>query len=162
MASTLKPPPTLDCCRVLEYAILDKSVRYSGHSHLYAGETEVGPVPRLAICEENIEGKKRSGVLLLHCGHDWTSIGCAAYASVQEARQSAEQSYPGVSALWVDAHVSEEEAAHHLQELWKPMSCRLCGKMPFQTNERFIERDGSFICESCIRASHELLREDKQ
>ena len=48
-----KPPLAISGCRVEQYAIRDRSMKYSGHSSLYRDGKEVGPVPRLAICRDH-------------------------------------------------------------------------------------------------------------
>jgi hypothetical protein len=159
MTEHLKPPPTLEACRVLEYAILDSSVRFSGHSNLFRGEKEVGPVPRLAICERAGGGE----YFLFHCDNDWTVLGIEAYESIAQARISAEEVYPGAAALWIDPHVTTQEAAMHLDELWDDRRCNLCGKTPLQfENPRFIEKNGTWIYESCVKSCYELLQEDAE
>lgn len=60
------PPPLIEGARVLQYALLDRTVTYSGHSRLFVGGKEVGPVPRLAIGKAMSDGK----VLLFHCDND--------------------------------------------------------------------------------------------
>src|SRR5437764_6908234 len=113
MKQDLKPPPTLESCRVLEYAILESSaVHYSGHSNLFVGDEEIGPVPRLAICQVPAE----SGVYLFHCAHEWATLGSEKWESLQAAKTAVEEVYRGVSALWIDAHVTDEDAARHLEE----------------------------------------------
>ena len=57
------PPPVLDNARVLEYAIVDSSVRFSGSLQLFHGGKRVGPVPGLAICRD----PDVVGLLPFHC-----------------------------------------------------------------------------------------------
>src|SRR5260370_36143249 len=108
------PPPVLDSARVIEYAVLDKSVRYSGHSSLFVDGRELGPVPRLAICQP-LDG---ASALLFHCSGEWTVLGAAEYPSVREAKNRAERIYPGVSSHWIETHVTEQEAERYLYEVW--------------------------------------------
>jgi hypothetical protein len=81
--------------RVLEYAILDESVTYSGHSSLFVGNVkehlkELGPVPRLAIAQDLKTGE----IMLLHCDQDWEVLGLGGnYDSVAKAKASAERAY---------------------------------------------------------------------
>ena len=71
MKQALRPPPTLACYRVLEYAVLSEAIRYSGHSNLFRGDAEVGPVPCLAICQ----GTNNPEIVLHHCDANWTILG---------------------------------------------------------------------------------------
>ena len=67
-----KPPPLLGNGRLLEYAVVDESVTYSGHSWLFVGDPtsglkELGPVPCLAITNDLKTGE----IALLHCDAEW-------------------------------------------------------------------------------------------
>lgn len=159
MLEGIKPPPTLDCCRVLAYAIVDDSVRYTGQGMLFVGDQEVGPVPRLAICQDGESGR----VFLFYCGHDWTTLASSGAISPEAAKNTAERMYAGVSALWIDALVTEEEAAKHLDEIWSGWRCNFCGRRPIDfENPRFITKNGAWICDSCVRACYEVLQSDEQ
>src|SRR5258708_11927337 len=118
------PPPALGCARVIEYAVLDESVGYTGRPTIFVGDEELGRVQRLAICDD----KKSSRVLLLHCDEDWDARAISGFETVSEAKNHAERRYPGVSAQWIDAHVSEEEAERHLDEMFGDNRCSFCGK----------------------------------
>ena len=157
MMPVLKPPPTIGFYRVVEYAILDESISYHGHGGLFGGKKEVGPVPCLAICMVG----KGPGVLLLHCNHDWTVRGISERESLGAARDFAEQIYPGVSSFWIDAHVTEEEAAKHLKELGNGQ-CIFCKSALDGENSRFIQKNDVWICESCVKECYELLQSDIQ
>src|SRR5690349_8890919 len=104
------PPPVLDCARLIEYAILDKTVEFSGHSALFVNGNEVGPVPCLAICED----LKSSSILLFHCGTDWNVLGCAAHTSIVDAESRAESIYRGVRSQWRRTNTSREAAVAYL------------------------------------------------
>jgi hypothetical protein len=148
------PPPVLDCARVIEFAVLDESVGYSGRTLLFVDGKELGQVPCLAICE----GKKHEDVLLFHCDRDWTVLGCSAHGSVGEAKDRAEHIYPGLSARWVDAHVSDEEAERYLDEMFRDDRCSFCGKRADQV-ERLIQKDEARICDRCIDEFHGMIHE---
>jgi len=151
-----KPPPVLACCRVLRYAVLSSSVRYSGHSNLYVDGRELGPVPSLAICQP----LDRAEILLCHCARDWTVLGAAAYASIGEAKKRAEAIYPGVARAWVDARISKSQATAYLNSVvWKGMKCTVCGKRPDEIS-RMLEKGKVRICDSCIREFYRFLEED--
>src|SRR3954469_8504493 len=107
-----KPPPVLGNARVLEYAVLDESVRYSGHSSLFVGIAnhglkELGPVPCLAIVEDLKSGE----IMLLHCNQEWDLLGVGGkYQSTAQAKASAERAYHGASSCWVDPEITRDEA----------------------------------------------------
>jgi ClpX C4-type zinc finger protein len=152
-----KPPPVLDSARVLEYAELDSSVGFSGRILLYVDGKELGPAPCLAICQNLREAE----ILLFHCDLDWTVLGTGGYATVADAKSRAERIYPGVSACWVEAHVSEQEATQYLDELSHDQRCSFCGKRPDQI-EKLIEQGDARICNFCIEEFHQMLREESE
>ena len=117
---------------VLEYAILDESVTYSGHSSLFVGTEdgvlkELGPVPCLAIAQELETG----AIMLLHCDQEWGVLGLGGnYESVSEAKAKAERAYHGVSVRWVETKVTEEEALKFIDEVWSDERCSFRDKIP--------------------------------
>jgi hypothetical protein len=100
-----RPPHILDGAQVLEYALLDSSVHFTGTLHLYHGDKRVGPVPNLAICR-NPEMKE---LLLFHCDENWNVLGAQIWndpdrstvTSIEEVKQRAEKFYIGVSSKWI-------------------------------------------------------------
>ena len=76
-----------------------------GRTLLFVNGRELGRVPCLAICQD----KHTPEILLFHCAEDWNVLGCSAYLSVDAAKTRAEGIYQGVSRLWVDADISEQE-----------------------------------------------------
>jgi hypothetical protein len=94
------PPPVLDHGRVLEYAVLNDRVEYSGHSLPFVDGKEVGPVPRLAICQS----LNNPDIVLLHCDDDWNVLGAGIFNSAGEAKSRAEKTYPGVATCWIKSH----------------------------------------------------------
>ena len=144
----VKPPPVLDGCRVLAYAFVDRDVQYSGHSHLYVDGNELGPVPRLAICQ----GLDDEDVLLLHCSARWRSLGAASYATVGEAKARAARIYRGAS--WVKSGVSKREAATYLKKQWKGCACSFCGRGPDDVRW-IVQRNRARICDICVKAFNE-------
>jgi len=99
------PPPVIDGASVLEYAILDESVTFTGALHLYAGKERVGAVPRLAICHDS----RTNELVLFHCDPEWNVIAAQAWngpaaepvTSMDDVKQRAEKYYTGLSAKWV-------------------------------------------------------------
>jgi hypothetical protein len=159
MKEALKPPPTLACTRVLEYAVLDDSVIYSGHSNLFVGNEELGPVPRLAICHD----ESGPGFFLHHCDEEWNILATERYDTLTKAKASAEGTYFGVSAVWVDAGITEQEATKHLDEIWGGQKCNFCKRRPIDfDNPKFIQKNGAWICDSCVQTCYELLQSDTQ
>jgi hypothetical protein len=151
-----EPPPVLAFARVLEYAVLTSSVRYSGHSSLLVGGKELGPVPRLAICQPVSEAT----FILFHCDDDWDVLGCSGHASIAEAKARAERIYAGVSACWIDRQVTEADAADYLEQECGHERCRFCGKLPVDVEQLVVHERGGPICDSCIEELHAFLHDD--
>jgi len=78
--------------------------------------------------------------------------------SAATAKERAERIYPGLSACWVDAHVSEEEAERYQDELYGDNRCNFCGKRPDQV-EQLIQKNEARICDRCIDEFHVWLHE---
>jgi hypothetical protein len=150
----LSPPPALDCARVLAFAILNDSIKHAGRTSLYVGGKELGPVPRLAICDAS----PCSGVLLLHCDADWNVLGIVGCESITDARENAEKTYPGVSACWVDAQVTLDEAEKYLDEIFAGECCSFCGRRPDQL-DKMISKHSARICNHCIEDFYRQLHE---
>jgi len=146
-ASITTPPPMLDGARVLVYAILDDYVVRTGHLTLYVDGKLLGPVPRLAICQDS----DSNDVLLLFCDSKWHSLGVVSCSSLKEAQQRAEAEYQGVSAKWVHMNISAEKAAQHGERQWKGQHCSFCGKRPDQI-EKMFQSYGARICNECVKA----------
>ncbi len=139
------PPPTLLGCLVVKYAALSR-LTYSGHSHLFVGGVELGPVPRLAICRPS----KGSSVLLVHCGRKWRALGTSELPSLRAAEARAERAYPGVSDRWVRTGFSKRQATAHLSSLSKGLRCSFCGRGPYQVSS-MVQRRQSRICNVCLQ-----------
>lgn len=141
---------------MLRYAIVDGRCAYSGHSQLFVGGAEVGPVSRLAICQ-NAENE----TLLLHCDGDWEVLGYMKFGSSARAEKRAERIYPGVSSLWVDA-VQERERSRE-QEAGTFLYCSFCGRRPEEVRQ-LVEGGSSkgtssvAICDSCVRECYALIQ----
>jgi hypothetical protein len=142
----------LDSTQVLEYAMLDDRVKYSGHSHLLVDGKEVGPVPCMII-SRNLSD---SAIFLMHCGRDWTVWGVAPYPSVADAKRRAETIYPGVSKCWIDAPTAGQDISE-LMANYSDENCVFCGKRPDEV-DWMVEKDGKFICGLCVAQILSLLQ----
>jgi hypothetical protein len=155
LKSVHKPPPVLDCARVLHYARIDRSVRYSGRTLLFVRGGELGRVPRLAIAEQ--EGS--AGVLLFHCRKDWRVLGCSAHSSVAEAKKRAESIYLGLSTHWIKSGVTKQKAEQFLDSLFGAKRCAGCGRRPDQVRQ-LVSKRKLLVCDRCIRELLEMLEQD--
>jgi hypothetical protein len=146
------PPPVLEGARVLAYAVVDKTVIYTGRSTLYIDGKLLGAVPCLAICE-----LETGAVLLLFCDEKWNSLGIVESRSLAEAQKRAESEYEGLSTKWVSANVSEEEAARYLNEQGDSLRCSFCGKSPEEVQQMFSVATAC-ICDGCVRSFSQELK----
>ena len=92
-----EPPYVLDSARVHFYAILDDSVTYTGRITTYVGGRLLGPVPRLAICENLAED---NDFLILYCNDAWEVLGAGGSETLDGALFSAERAYRGLKEKW--------------------------------------------------------------
>jgi hypothetical protein len=98
------PPRVLAGTEVLEYAIVDESVSFTGRLRLFHGDEQVGPVPRLAICKP----ADMPELLVFHCDEEWNVLGIQAWNSpdrptvttIPEVKTRMERYYAGISAKW--------------------------------------------------------------
>jgi hypothetical protein len=99
-----RPPPVLDNAEVLEFAVIDSSVRFTGALHLYHGDVRIGAVPCLAICRD----PGADELLLFHCDENWSVVAAQIWnnpdrpiiATVDEVKERAEKYYSGISSRW--------------------------------------------------------------
>lgn len=155
MSEKLKPPPTIQTCRVLEYSKPDADI--TATQRCFSGDKEVGPIVWLAICQN----MKTAEIVLFFCDCDWTSLGSETFESILQAKSSAESTYPGISASWIKSKVNEQEALKHLDETWNGQRCIFCGKTPLEV-PRLLEKNGLWICEICVETCYGLLKKNDQ
>jgi hypothetical protein len=144
------PPPVLDCARVVAYAAVDASVRFTGRCGMHSGGKAVGPVQRLAVCRNLTDGE----LLLLYCDDEWHSLAAAQHSSVEEAKAAAERSYSGIERRWRDLHASEEEVLGYLDQHWP--ACSFCSKRGFEVS--LMVGESPRICSECIQRFHGVLQ----
>jgi hypothetical protein len=139
-------------CKVEQYAIRDRSMKYSGHSYLFRDGKEVGPVPCLAICRGD-----DAEILLFHCDRRWNVLGMAGdYANINAAKQRAERIYPGISAAWVKTGFTKRQVNQYLDRIGHNLRCAFCGKAWYQV-ERIVTKGKNAICDACIREPGEMI-----
>jgi hypothetical protein len=141
-------PPVLDMARVIAYAILDQSVKWTGRQKLLVDGKEMGPAPRLALCQ-NLSGDLHD-ILLFHCDEEWNVLACSGGKTIEDAKASAERAYKGISEKWVDTNVTEDEAKAWIVENCRDMSCSFCDRLPSDFKQLIESKSGVRICNYCI------------
>ncbi len=151
-----RPPPTLDCARVIEYAITDESVTFEQRYTLNVGGEWLGEVANLAICQNFDETE----FMVFHCNRKWEVLGVAAgYGSVQAAKERTERSYHGITAKWKASGYSREEAIEHGESQFKDQRCSFCGRTPLQVQA--LVGDAVRICNHCIDSFYEAIHDSE-
>lgn len=150
-----KPPPALCSAHVLEYAIVDDSVAYTGKQTLYVDGKLLGPVPRLAICRDLGDGTLN----LFYCDESWGVLGASGGDSIEETKRSAEGAYRGITQNWQPSEVSREQAQQFQDDLMGGLMCSFCGKRPEQI-QSLVRSAHAAICNECVTAFCEDLDHD--
>ena len=137
-----RPPLIIDSAKVLEYAIVDSSVEYTGKCALFVGGELLGEVPKLALCQNY----KATDFLLFHCNEAWEVLGAGGYPSVEEAKRSCEKSYKGIANKWI--MVAKPNDFENWPGELEPL-CSFCGKS-FYEIEKMFEGQDAYICNECV------------
>src|SRR5579862_1581196 len=117
------PAPVVGGLYVVAYAHVDDSVQFEHTFTLDVDGRWLGAVPNLAICQE-FETRKYA---VQHCTEEWEPVGIAAgFASLNEAKRRIENSYHGISAKWIEAPVTFDEARALYEAELKAESCSFC------------------------------------
>jgi hypothetical protein len=148
------PPPVLASSRVLEYAVVDNEVTYTGRQPLIVARQVLGPVPRLAI------GRMLTGgeIVLLHCDAEWDVLGTAGHPSIEAARHAAEDAYSGLNGKWRTVSFTDAEVAAFLDDEDRGLICSFCGRHPHEVDRIITGHRGAAICKICIKALRERTR----
>jgi hypothetical protein len=141
------PPPVLDCARVIAFASVGPSVQWTGRQTLFVDGELLGEVPNLAICK-NIDSPL-TDYLLFHCDNEWNVLGVSGAPNMEEVKEKAERAYKGISELWIEAHVSEEEAEQFARNAYTDSICSFCGRLPTAV-EGLVQGPNVRICYQCI------------
>jgi hypothetical protein len=149
-----KPPVVLNGCRVEQFAIRDRSIKFRGQGLLFSGDREVGGVPRLALARDRHEE-----VVLLHCDARWQVLGISGgHATLREAKRAAERFYSGIAKRWMPTGYTKTQARRALDRVGGPRQCAVCLRPPHEV-QAFVElkKRKLAICDACIRALYRLV-----
>jgi hypothetical protein len=154
MPSIRPPPPVLDSAQVIAYAVLDKSVIWTGRQSLFVDGEPLGSVPRLAICR-NLFGDPKD-YLIFHCDNRWNVLGIASAPTLRECKVRAENWYEGVSRCWTHTHTTKQQAEKWLRAECAGSACSFCARLPAETDGFFSKR-GVNVCFTCVKTMHSAL-----
>lgn len=145
-----EPPPAIVQARVLQYAVLPRSVPFAGDSSIFVGK-KGGPllplarVPRLAICSDT-----GGQIRLTFCDGRWQYQASTHHTTVAQAKRRAERIYPGSSRHWTNAHVSAADAREYLERVWRRHRCMFCLKTPLEFDGSLFSMGRGRICAPCV------------
>ena len=148
------PPPVLEGARVIAYAIVDDTVRWTGRQKLFHGDEPVGAVPRLAICLP-LAGDLQD-FLLFHCDASWSVLAVSGTPTLAATKEMAEHAYAGIDTRWMASDITLDQAhawlAAQVDQDTAPR-CRFCAAGPADGRRFVVFKDAS-ICETCIAQFH--------
>lgn len=151
-------PPVLCSARVIEYAIVDDTITYTGRQTLYVGGKELGAVPRLAICQQLDDDM----MYLAHCDKYWTVLGASGSGTepetIEKLKESAENAYQGISNKWQSLGISKEDAIRFEALLDQGRICGFCNRI-FDDDEKLFHGAYGEICHECVAKLHDEISE---
>ena len=101
-----KPPIVLDGARVIEYAVIDETVTYTGKMCVIVGGKKLPPAEALVI-SQNLGDNK---YLLFYCTAEWKVMGAGFFASIKDIKAYSELCYQGIMTKWIEFGTTEAEA----------------------------------------------------
>jgi len=128
---------------------VDDTVIHTGKQTLYVDGQPLGPVPRLAICQNLGDG----AINLFHCDESWGVLGASGGDTAEETKRSAERAYKGITQKWQATGVSREQAQQFQDDLMGGLMCSFCGKRPEQI-QSLVRSAYAAICDECISSFH--------
>ena len=149
-----RPPLVIQGARVLRYALVPRSVKFSGRTNLYVDGVEVAAASRLVISESLREHE----IWLNYCEKDWEPIGTKTFKTITAARANAEKNYPGIHRCWKSYSTSRAAAAAYERKQWAGFECSFCGAIPPDFNTLF-DSSGARICDACVKNLYQELTE---
>jgi hypothetical protein len=152
MHNATPPPPVLDMCRVIAYAIVDETVEWTGRPLIFVGNEKLGPVPRLAIACDTTG--QIEDVLLLHCSDSWEVQGVSGAPTMESAKARAERAYRGISAKWIETGVTPDAANRWIDENTDHVFCLFCGRRQVEL-QWLVTKGLGLICGDCINEFYE-------
>ena len=140
------PPPVIGSDRVLEYAVIGPSMTFTGRMTIYVDGKLLGPVPRLAVCQER-DGAR---VILYHCDETWDVLAISSGESLCEVKERAERAYTGLAGHWNASPYTPQEVIQFLEQQEPLPVCSFCRKSASEVEKMIVHDDGPAICNTCI------------
>ena len=158
MSSTDKPPLTIfHSSYVVEFAIVDASIKFVDRKTLNVGGVWLGEVPKLAICK-NI---KTNEYHLSHCDTDWNDLcGVQTDNSIESIKETAEKHYQGISKKWIPTNYKQSDAEKIFLDEADKNRCSFCKKSHYDNSFTTIIGDSPKICNVCIDKFYKIINEE--
>jgi len=150
------PPPVLLMNRVIAYAVVDDTVKFTGRWHVRVEGKALGRVPRLAIGQPLEEAF--TDTLLHHCDESWNVLGTSGKPTLEETLAHAERAYEGVGTKWIYVNTSVEDARNWIRRNHPLEICSFCGRFSYET-KTLITQNSSVICSTCIDEFHDAIHD---
>jgi hypothetical protein len=145
------PPPLIGSDRVLAYAIISPSMIFTGRTIIYVDGKLLGPVPRLALCQDG-DGP---GVVLYHCDEIWEVFAVSGGGSPHEIKERAERAYVGLAGEWCASPYTPQDVAQFSERQEPVPVCSSCQKAASEVERIIVKEDGGpAICNVCIDLLH--------
>jgi hypothetical protein len=145
MQDNEQAPPVIDSSVVRAFAIARSDVSFTGKQCIFVDGVKVGAASRVAVAFN----ERCNDYLLLLCDELWQSFAVAGFPTVDEAIETAERWYAGISSHWVRTDFSPEQDRRHLEEYFDGEMCSFCAALPNQVKSMF-EGNGAWICDKCV------------
>ena len=111
-----EPPSVIHSAPVRLYAMSGGSDAWTGTLTVFVDGKLLGPLPRLAICEDLLS----SDFLLMYCDENWTPVGVTAGPSLNHVKGVAERAYLRLVDKWQEFRTRSDKELQEIKEL------RLC------------------------------------
>lgn len=153
------PPPAIGSDRVLAYAFVDKSIKFTGSQRLFVDGEQLGRVPQIAICKSL--NKDIVDYLILYCDKNWRTLGVAGEKTLARAVAEAERCYEGIASKFVRVNNRKSVVRKWIVEQYPKSACGFCGRMYFEVDS-IIEGRTSVICSYCIENFSKILHSKRK
>lgn len=156
----IEPPPVIGSSRLLEYAAIDSSIVYTGYIVLYVDGILLGPVPRIAVCQDLYD----QGIVLFLCNENWEVRGVCSEDTLSDAKKTADRCYRGLSEKWLVSPYSDEEVTRYWDQRSKAGErCSFCQRRFWEFQKLYTVPDTEIgICDICIKSLYQDLTTDPE
>jgi len=162
----MNPPPVINGTRVILYALVGESVKFTGNLCLYVDGTRLGAVQRLVISESLDDQHK---LFLLHCDNNWHVLGIQAWNTIDDpnvttpndVKTRAENYYAGIASQWIAHGTSLEDARAYHEQMIGEHRCSFCNRTVDDVQLLMEGKNNARICDLCITGLNAEINSDE-